>query len=142
MGDSIIYIGGVVAAILTLIAFLNKMITPIRNMLDKYDTALRDANNKLEATEKFIQEHSAQAAQQSIMANKQRRELQNILRYIIFSETSIAKDKGYRDNSTTKDLEMIYQCYTEEGLNGLGTKQYHEYLNLPDYEEWSKSQHD
>lgn len=31
---------------------------------------------------------------------------------------------------------MIYQYYSEEGLNGLGAKCYHEYLELPTYDEW------
>lgn len=138
MPEGIITLATVLGSLLTIWAFVARVISPIKSILNKYESSLEIANKKLEKMEQFISEHQYKTTGFEVEFARRKTALHYILRYILYEETARSKHNGYRIESVTRDLEMIYQYYTDEGLNGLGSKIYHEYLDLPTYDQWKE----
>lgn len=96
MTSEIISIATVAGALLTIWAFTAKIITPIKNILQKYENAIRASNEKLEKIETFISEHDKNRTVYEVEFARRKYALHYILRYILYEETARSKHNGYR----------------------------------------------
>lgn len=135
ISETILLIGGISGALLSIWALISKVINPVKKMLTEYRDALCDAQKQIAEISVLNIKQNEQIEISMADAQRIKSTIKDILSFILMTECTEVLTSRVRTLGKTKDLDRIHTRYTQYGLNGAGQDLWERFLGVPLEEE-------